>query len=267
MRGYTPRTTLTPRSSLAAPISQYLRIPFHAQGSTAAKVAIETNISGLAAEQDLEGTTTNVWATAGYLDVAADAGDNYVSIGGNGNVAMRNFMRGDTLDGVGGLLWLATVRPSNLTAVQRLWSHSFGAADGGYMPRFLPTEQLQLGYTPNGGSSQFPIASDGGLSTSADSFIAYYLDFANGTTDGYVNATQVPTTLDIASPPSLGEAQGLVLFGQGTSTTPINFISESVLVADWWLVRFEYDASELIPEIAEEYANYPRERLRGLAGA
>lgn len=259
-------SAVSPRSARQYPAGQYLHIPFHEQGSAAGKVPINTNIDGLGSEADLEGTTTSVWGTAGYLNVAADAGDNAMVIGGYANATMQAFMQPASGKQI---LLACTVRPSNFTASQLLLTWSPGdATEGGIAARITDAELFQIRNNPNGTTSQTNIAASSALSTSADSKIVALLDPVTLTTLCYVNGALVGTLANMPTPVSSLNADHALTFFAGSGTaSPNNLASESFLIADFWLVRPESSVSDRIDEIVDEYQGYSRElRLTTLSG-
>lgn len=201
---------------------------------------------------------------------------------------MHDFFRLDSLEGVGGLLYMCEFQTDTVPAGTE-WLMSYGRAsnglpEGGYSPLIgVSGGDLLMGLRlwDAGGAGTNVNISNTGLPLNERLLLGIYMDPFNDTISSYVVNGANDFTVQQTSGPGAGNwpqrsdttdhsnASGLTVFA-ANSATPSGSIGTTAAsqpqTRNFSLVRFEYDASGIWQQLVEDAFNNPFELSENFRG-
>lgn len=243
---------------------QFLYLPLHAQGSSAAATAIYSNVDGMPDEATVAGTTTNTWAKAGRMTFS---GDNYIELMKNDARRLAWLAPANGKHVIVGYHWYEQSNPSGVSEVH--WSDTLSSSTGGFgARRNMSDGALNMRWRASGGSdatnSFKDVVTTVPVQANAEAVTLQHWNFRDSPTSTlYINGAVQDSDAVSGSLALLNVTHALTIGASSSNNTPTAIAgagSSGATMSDFFIIVTDADIAADVATLAAQQHHY-RKRL------
>lgn len=243
---------------------QFLYLPLHAQGSSAAATAIYSNVDGMPDEATVAGTTTNTWAKAGCMTFS---GDNYIELMKNDARRLAWLAPANGKHVIVGYHWYEQANPSGASELH--WSDTLASGAGGFGARRNASDgALNMRWRASGGSDGTVSFKDVVTTVPVQAFdegvTLQHWNFRDSPTSSlYINGAVQDSDALTGELALLNVTHALTIGASSSNNTPTSILgaaSSGAQMSDFFIVVTSADIAAEVATLAAQQHHY-RKRL------